>query len=126
MAIDAGWYQDKRIVFGHFVGDLSTEDLINWGKLAESYIEAGIAPVHLVVDIRQMGKFPQQVTLLMSALTYLRNPKLGWNVIVGTSMIVGVLAQIVASITSTKYRNAPSLEDALDYLQRVDSTLAGS
>lgn len=123
MALELGWHRENRIIKGQFVGDLSVEDLIALGKTAQEYVEQGVAPVHFVVDVTKMGKFPQNVVVLRNSLSYLKNPKMGWNVIVGTPAIVAAFAQIIARVTGVSYKNVATMDAAMEFLERVDATL---
>jgi hypothetical protein len=123
MLSEIGYSIDKRVIYVRFEGDLTTEDGLNSNATAVELIRGGVAPVHYVVDTRGMKNVRVNLKQLTEVSTFLREPNLGWVIVIGGSPIARFLSSVVMQMKHKNFHYADSLEDALASLSRVDTTL---
>jgi hypothetical protein len=119
------WIEDKRVILTELWGTLTTEEAQEMSDAHAKYLSQGIAPVHLIVDVTQLGGIPSNLRQNSSMGGYLRHPSLGWTVLVGGSVLVNFMVSVIGQIFKFHYSKRESLEEAGAYLASQDPTLEG-
>lgn len=114
----------KRVIFQAHSGHLTSERLIESNQRVTELVRSGIAPVHLVVHTSKQLSVDLNLKQLAEEMTFLKEEKLGWIVLVSTNELASFLASVLTEAESVDFKLVTSLEAAWDTLQSVDSTLA--
>jgi hypothetical protein len=125
MPYEIRWYEDKRIIFEQLYGDLDMSAVIEAANATEQHIKQGNAPVHLVIDVSGMKSFPTNMTKINSVSGYLKDPNLGWVVLVGGNPLTNFVTQVVSQVVRFRVGQRPTLEQAIEFLRKQDATLNG-
>ncbi len=118
------WYIQDRVIFHRGVGDQTLEIILKNNNRFIQMIEEGSAPVHIIVDARQVGLIPLPLFRLSQATSFFKHPSLGWFIAIPSSptikFIAGFLPQIVGL---PRYRVVRDLDSAIVLLKEKDLTL---
>ena len=117
------WAQDKRIILNRLIGTLDLEDGFKASEATNDYINQGIAPVHLVVDMSELKGFPTNITKVNQMNQYLKNPARGWVVVIGGNTLSSFLVNVLSQVVKFPVAQRPSLNEALEFLRKNDATL---
>jgi hypothetical protein len=125
MPYQISWYIDKRIILAEFSGDLTLQEAEAASGHVATLVAYGEAPlVHLIADASGLEKFPTQLSLLNGdASQHLRNPNLGWTIVISSSAITRFVSSIMTQVARVRFRMFASLEEGLAFLAEQDSTL---
>ena len=123
MLHEIGYSIDKRVIYVRFDGDLTTDDALTSNVSTIELIRGGVAPVHYVVDTRNLKNVRVNLKQMTEVATFLREPNLGWVIVIGGSPIARFLSSVVMQMKHQNFHFADSPEDALASLARVDTTL---
>jgi hypothetical protein len=117
------WLQDKRIIHEILIGQLDLNSSMAAAAETEKMLKEGIAPVHLIVDVTQMDKGLTNIRSVNSVNDYMKDPKLGWVVVVGANTVVKFISSIVSQVTRFRLSNANTVADAVAFLKKQDPSL---
>lgn len=125
MPYQISWYVDKRIILAEFTGELTLPEAEEASGKVTIFVEYGEPPlVHLIADATGMEKFPTQLSLLNGdASRHLRNPNLGWTIVISSNAMTRFVSSILTQVTRVRFRVFASLEEGLAFLAEQDSTL---
>jgi hypothetical protein len=123
MLHEIGYSIDKRVIYVRFDGDLTTDDALASNVATIELIRGGVAPVHYIVDTRHLKNVRVNLKQMTEVATFLREPNLGWVIVIGGSPIARFLSSVIMQMKHQNFHFAESLEDALASLTRVDTTL---
>jgi hypothetical protein len=121
MAVELSWYEEGRVVYQRFRGVLAMDDVETVARALKQQADQGIAPVHAIVDVRQVTEFPAS----FSQISSLRGDAdvNGWMVVIGLHPAVRSMARVMSWLRGIQYRPVASMEDALHFLARQDAAL---
>lgn len=122
MAYDMTWHTDKRIVMIRIYGELTADELIAINRKTGDYVEDGIPFVHLVLDVRDLEKYPKLGDA--TKIDFATYDEVGWTIIVGASAILKFISSIVVQVTGARYRMVSDVDEAIAFLQTNDSSLS--
>jgi len=123
MPYEVTWRQEKRILFQRFYGDIDLEMSAALSERMWRLLDEGVAPVHLIADTSEMGKFPTNIAKLHHIASFLSHPSLGWSVLIGASSRVNFMVTAVGHMTSLRMVHRTTMIDAIEFLRTQDSTL---
>lgn len=120
------WLIPSRVGIVKLTNELSVEELAEVHQnLFNQFLNVGTKPVHLIVDIENMGSFPTnfiQMQKMNSQL--LTHPALGWLIVVGSQNAVQrFLASTIAQIFHARVKLSKTRAEAMSILKAVDRTL---
>ena len=121
-----GWFLESRIFYNEYWGDVTAEEIRQLAEFNLEYLDHSDAPlVHAFINIEAMGSFPVNLSALRdSTLTTLRHPKMGWLIAYGkNNRFVSFLIPLVTQLFQTRYRLFDTYEEAVAFLQSVDTSL---
>jgi hypothetical protein len=104
-------------------GDITLEDIAEINDEIVALLYAGRAPIHMVTDLKHLGKFPFDLIGVRRAATYLQHPKLGLSVAYGVARLASSFAQLLTQIAGVKLRFVQSYADALKHLMAEDAEI---
>lgn len=114
------WLIEKQIVIVYVTGDVALEGMQVADTEITAYLDAGEPPVHMLADIKEMGRFPLDLIGLRKTTSYLKHPNLGHIAIYGASRMANSFAQMLLSLAGVKARFVRDYTDALNYLAQHD------
>lgn len=119
------WFLPKQIVYVQFIGDLTEDDLSVYAGELSQYIESSDAKmVHLLLDDSRLEKFPRSITQFRALFAVLKDPKVGWNLAFGTrNPFANIVSVMVGKVLNLRFRRFNTREDALHFVQQMDSSL---
>jgi hypothetical protein len=122
MAFDISWLIDKRVAYMRMIGNIEIEEIKQMSEAFRIYRDEGIAPVHIIVDTREMTKMPMSFDKIKDASAGREQTK-GWTVILTKSSVTRFVATLVTATISLQYRFMESPEAALTYLSQLSPEL---
>ena len=123
MSLKLSWYLENRVMMIVAQGDYTDTELINLDDHVIKYLDQSSAPlVHMIMDRQETDHIPSPKSAMM--VKWPRHPRYGWTLVVGTS---NAFQRFVVAIANNffkgRQRNFDTLDQALDFLNEVDSTL---
>ncbi|MFZ4816445.1 MAG: hypothetical protein ACOYL5_18055 [Phototrophicaceae bacterium] len=124
MPLEFHWLLEGQIILHHNIGDITEDDMLQGDDPLNRLLDAATSPlVHVIVLTAQQGKMPKSVSSFTQA-SWTRHPRLGWTVIVGLQdPILRFIASTAGQIFKMRMKFVETPQDALTFLQYVDSTL---
>src|SRR5262245_57571065 len=100
MAYQISWLVEGRVIHAVFTGELTIEEVENYGSDLLTYLDSGTsALVHVLVDTSQLEKFPVNLRLLNTTLAKnFRHPKIGWSIIITSNRTITFLSSMLTQI----------------------------
>jgi hypothetical protein len=123
MSIQLSWYLENRIILLTSHGESSDQDLLNLDQPIINYLNQSQAPlVHLIADHRRGGKMPSLKVSMQ--IEWPKHPQYGWGILVGlTNPLQRFLVVVASNFFNVRQRMFNTMDEALDFLNEVDSTL---
>jgi hypothetical protein len=118
------WIVPGRVLASHFSGDLQLDEVKASNSEAQVWIaSAGIAPVHTIVDLSGVQRYPTSLKDVRS-IVRVDNPDMaGWTIIVSGNTIIRFISSTVTQLLRQKVRVFDSLVDAYTFLWETDPSL---
>jgi hypothetical protein len=121
------WYQENRVLFVVFSGNLTLDELEAYGRdLSNQYLNLATRSIHIISDARTLEKFPTNALYALRATEgWLRHPNMGWAILINKTAnpMLDFLLAVVTKVVKLKYRKAATPEEALSMLRTLDPTL---
>lgn len=136
MPVEVWWYLPGRILYSP--GSLVKEDIAARNAIALEMIESEGQPpmVHTLIDhtnrysADDLRAQPRQASYYTSASSdevrqnLISHPLLGWVLSINTpTSALKMAGTVMSQQSSYRWRSFETLDDALDFLQRIDPTL---
>lgn len=123
MAYKVSWHLEGRIVHFLLTGNLTIEELAAGSNEIEQLFDEGTAPIHMISEVRDLGRYPMQIFQLKEAIRFVNRPELGWTAVVGLKGPSAVIANVFSKIARTRQKPFDTLEEAIAFLKEQDSSL---
>ncbi|MBI1279096.1 MAG: hypothetical protein GC179_13290 [Anaerolineaceae bacterium] len=118
------WYIKDRVIFHRGFGDQSLEQIQQNNNRFIEMIEAGRAPVHIIVDAQQVSLIPIPLFRLSQTTSFFKHPSLGWFVAIPGNPITRFIAGFLPQIAGLHhYRVMRDFDSAAAFLKEKDVTL---
>ncbi len=119
------WLIENKIILGKPEGDPSPEDLKQASETYQKLLDSSDAPlVHVLVDESKLETLPVSISVLAEKLDFLKHPRLGWFILYGNEdAMKNFVSSMLTGINKVRHRRFHTLEDSLEFLVSVDSTL---
>jgi hypothetical protein len=118
------WYIEGRVILEEAFGDVTIEELVRFNAEVTTLIaEKGIAPVHVIVDLSKVEKYPPSLREVLSTMRQKAPEKVGWMLIVTENPIMRFVASMVFQIARLKLRTFSTLAQAKVFLAEMDETV---
>ncbi|MFQ3534269.1 MAG: hypothetical protein SNJ58_00190 [Aggregatilineales bacterium] len=117
------WLIKDHVILLHISGDLLLEEIEAINTELTELLQAGKPPVHLVADVKELGKFPFDLISVRRASTYMQEPNLGMIAVYGTSRIAASFAQLLTSLAGVRMRFVRDYSEALRALAPEDARI---
>ncbi len=119
------WLVENRIIIGKPEGDPSPEDLKQASETYQILLDSSDAPlVHVLVDESKLETLPVSISVLAEKLDFLKHPRLGWFILYGNDdAMKNFVSSMLTGISKVRHRRFANLQDSLEFLVNVDTTL---
>lgn len=123
MSVDLSWYLENRVIQIVNHGDISDQDMLDSDQPIIDYMNQSQAPlVHLIVDNSKASYTPSVKTVTQAKFP--KHPQCGWIILVGPANTLMRFANaVVTNLFKTRNRMFDTFDEALDFLNEMDSTL---
>lgn len=123
MPVQLSWHLENRVMMVVAEGDYTDEELINLDAQVIKYLDQSSAPlVHMIMDRQGTNHIPSIKSVTM--VKWPKHPRYGWTLVVGsTNPFQRFVVAIANNFFKGRQRNFDTREEALDFLNLVDSTL---
>lgn len=124
--IHYSWLAPSRIGQVTFSGNVSVEEVTEaHQQIVGQFLNPGTKPVHLIMDVEQIGTFPTNVVKMHQVNSMvLTHPSFGWLFVVGSKNIMQrFLVSSVSQIFHVRVKMMPTVEESLIALKKLDPTL---
>lgn len=119
------WRVPQRVIYEQLSGQIGIGDIQDIQDLFHQYLAQGQAPVHLIVDMREVTDYPLNLAQIKNQMITTDRTPLGWIMIVNQNPMPKFLTSVATqlSITNTRLRMVDSPEQAFALLQEYDPAL---
>ncbi len=123
MAFELSWVIPSRVLLIEVEGVIPTDELLRLVAEVHTHVDAGQAPVHMLIDATNLINRPINLQELSQLSKSMNHESIGWSVMVKPAKMIWFATSILSKLMQKKMKSAESIEDALIILQRVDFTL---
>ena len=125
MPYQISWQLEKRVLMVKLFGILTDQESTEVGEINSRHIQEGIAPVHIIVDARDLDKFPTNLRQNSQFMGYLSTPSLGWVVAIGiaNNMLARFAVTVISQVIHFRLAQRDNMTEAIRYLESQDATL---
>jgi hypothetical protein len=125
MPAQVSWHLENRIVGIRVFDTVTIADVNALSDTIIALFEASDTPlIHLLVDESDMTDFPKQFRDIYRVGVFMKHPQMGWFIIYGgNNALFRVISHLVTQLMRLRHRHFDTLEDAVEFLQSMDSTL---
>jgi hypothetical protein len=122
MPYQLSWLVEGRIILNKSWGTLTKEEIPRYDQEMLNLLDAGTAPlVHCISDITELENMPGVTA--MTQFTFVKHPCMGWQLAYGGKLAMTLIGNLASQIFRMRFRSFRNREEALAFLQQVDSTL---
>lgn len=119
------WVLESRVIYLRLEGRITGDELIRYDDEMVSRLDhvGADLPVHFIEDVKGLTNAPPLTAALK--LKMLRDPRLGWSISIGAvrNPVLRLIYQSLMVTMGIRWRDVASLQQALEYLHRVDDSL---
>lgn len=126
MPAEFSWQIPQRVIRVYVHDDVTVGILQQMALDAHEMIEAGHAPVHIILDDAEATSPLVRIADIKAAIRFARVDlkKIGWVVGVGDTVLVAKMVfPMFAAILRTQYRRVGTMNEAMALLYAVDRSL---
>jgi hypothetical protein len=119
MAHEISWYIPGHVLYLRVSGDLFIEEVQTIDQELIQYLHKkpdDIMLVHLIVDLLGVTKLNVNVPRMSSTLTHLREPALGWTLLINHNILLNFVGTVASQVAKKRLRTFPSLQEADSFL----------
>lgn len=124
MPIHNTWLVPSRISLGYFEGQITIQDIIN-SQEESSAMYAGHdgMTIHAIMDMRDITKYPTNLSELIHNIMLYKNQQFGWVIIITNSTIIRFLGSAIVQLSKQRFRAFTDVSECLNFLHQMDATL---
>jgi hypothetical protein len=126
MAYEMYWHIEKRVIGSRYFGDVLETELLNHGIEVEQYIKEGVQPMYLIVDARNIEKYPTNLKDLIEVMG--KNPSnsnnLAYTFVITNSKLINFIGAMVSNFFKTPIRACKTMEEAETFITHQAPDLA--
>ncbi|MFN8527326.1 MAG: hypothetical protein U0670_01800 [Anaerolineae bacterium] len=125
MPYEVGWLINTRVISCRFFGDIVEADGIDLLKEMARMIDAGTAPVFVVIDALEITRVPKSLIPLVQAITELQldKAKLRYLLVLSNNPLHSFIGTIAAKFAGIHLRLLTDMNSAIDFIRTHDAEL---
>lgn len=119
------WLLDSKIILAQPTGDTTPAELKRVSDTFRAFIDKSDAPlVHILIDESQLKSMPISIKLVTDIVDVFRHPRLGWFILYGSDdQVKKFVSTMVTKVSRVRHRRFDTMDDCLNFLTMVDSSL---
>lgn len=118
----ATWLVNEKVIFTSMIGALRVEDFPEYDAIIIHMLETSPqSKIHILSDISMMTTMPSVIE--MTKLKYVTHPKVDFFVTQSRNRVEHFIGQTVGKVLKTRYKFVHNLDDGIEFLAHIDSTL---
>jgi hypothetical protein len=123
MSVQLRWIVPGRVLLIHLTGTVSL-NLLERGFARLRQLRGGSLPVHVLLDLREVKRFPGNILRLQHAgSAYFHSPSAGRTLFLMKNWLHRYTLEVIWREYKRRWQIFDSLPPALTFLRSVDSTL---
>lgn len=116
------WIVDEHLILLQSPETVTLEELMQTDSQVIDMFEKSSKPlIHIIIDVPDEHTLPGLKGL--SQITFIKHPKMGYALIIGGNVVSRMFGQIVGSAAKIRIRFFKTMDEALEFLPNVDTTL---
>src|SRR5689334_16787249 len=124
MSVSIVWKIEKRLIFVKFDKHVSIDQVELASRTVTQYIRAGSKPVHVLVEMEGVTRYPHEFSKLAGAIPHLAENNLGKTILVRKSdSLMQLMVKVIRHAVQIDLRLFDSMDKALHHLNETDPTL---
>lgn len=123
MKYTMSWLIDKRVIFIVLQDELEVEEFRKFMIDLTAMVNEGTAPVHAVVDVRQITSAMHNMNGIGKVFADNRPQSNGFTILIGGNPVTRFFVQIFLSIAKLEVRFVKDMDEGMKVLYRVDINL---
>ncbi|MEO8607804.1 MAG: hypothetical protein ABI690_07990 [Chloroflexota bacterium] len=124
MSVSVTWRIEKRLILVKFNKIVSVDQIELASHYVTEYIRAGQAPVHVLVEMEGVTRYPHEFGKLAGAIPHLAENNLGKTILVRKNdRLVQLMISVIRHAVQIDLRMFDSNEIAMNFLHESDPTL---
>lgn len=125
MTVEMAWFIENKVVYCKISGAVTESELTQLDSLAIQWFDQSPeSSIHILVDAQQVTQTAPLAA--QSKLQFPKHAKLGWIVAGGSAksnVVVRMIVSLVSQFFKVRWRDERTLDEALAFLQEIDSSL---
>lgn len=117
------WIIDKRVMRIVIAGELDSETIHTMVEDSRRMTNEGISPIHAIADATRAESIPKYINQIIKEFKDVKPESSGFTIIIANSSVTRFFAQMLLRVLRLEVRFAVDMDEALDILRRVDTTL---
>jgi hypothetical protein len=124
MSVSVTWKIENRLIFVDFKDSVTIEHIEHASHMVTQYIRSGQKPVHVLVDMEGVERYPHEFGKLAGAIPHLAENNLGKTILVRKNdRLVQLMISVIRHAVQIDLRMFDSIDKAMEFLQAADPTL---
>lgn len=117
------WVIDKRVMRIVIAGELDSEMIHTMVEDSRRMTNEGISPIHAIADATRAESIPKYINQIIKEFKDIQPEDSGFTIIIANNSVTRFFAQMLLRVLRLEVRFAIDMEEALNILRRVDTTL---
>lgn len=117
------WIIDKRVMQIVIAGELDSEMIHAMVEDSRRMTDEGNSPIHAITDATRAESIPKYINQIIKEFKDVKPADSGFTIIIANSSVTRFFAQMLLRVLRLEVRFAADMEEAMDILRRVDTTL---
>lgn len=124
MSVSVTWKIENRLILVKFEKIVSIDQIAHASRMVTEYLRAGSKPVHVLVQMENVTRYPHEFGKMAEAIPHLADPNLGKTILVRKNdRLVQLMVSVIRHAVQIDLRMFDDMEKALHYLNENDPTL---
>src|SRR5690606_34023816 len=98
------WHIENRVCVVQAWGDVALDELTEISQDVTALVQAGEAPVHWIVDARQIASIPKSLGQVQKMAKVFSEPNLGWVLALTENHFMKFATSLVSQLSRVNYR----------------------
>lgn len=122
------WYIENRVIGTRFYGDITATELATHRESLKVYIQTGIPPLFLLIDMREVTKFPLQFNAMLKEISEYRshNHQIQHMLVLSSNRLINFFNVLAARTVDIPVTTFKTQEEADTFLAAKAPDLATS
>lgn len=95
MPAEITWYYPQRLIYERFYGMITLDELDHIQTRFVNQLQEGIAPVHAIIDFRDVTDYPRNLLEIRRVLRPTSTEPLGWVIIINQNALLQFLVTVL-------------------------------